>query len=296
MNYYNEIKNKLIDNEIYQKAKDYSKERNKVMTYFEIGKLLTEAGGKYGDNIIDEYSKKLVIDVGRKYNRRTLFRMKKFYIVFSNEKVTTMLTQLTWSHYLLLLSLKDFDEIIYYINASVEENLSVRELETKIKTKEYKRLDNSVKKKLQNNEKLKVTDFIKNPVIIKNSYNYDILSEKILKRLILEDIDNFLKELGTGFSYIESEYKIKAGDRYNYIDLLLYNIKYNCYVVVELKVTELKKEHIGQIHTYMNYIDKNLKTIGQDNTIGIIICKKDNKFIMEYCSDKRIYRTTYSFK
>ena len=175
MNYYNEIKNKLIDNEIYQKAKDYSKERNKVMTYFEIGKLLTEAGGKYGDNIIDEYSKKLVIDVGRKYNRRTLFRMKKFYIVFSNEKVTTMLTQLTWSHYLLLLSLKDFDEIIYYINASVEENLSVRELETKIKTKEYKRLDNSVKKKLQNNEKLKVTDFIKNPVIIKNSYNYDIL-------------------------------------------------------------------------------------------------------------------------
>ncbi len=294
MNYYNEIKKKLIDNEIYQKVKDYSKERNKVMIYFEIGKLLTEAGGKYGDNIIDEYSKKLVIDVGKKYNRRTLFRMKKFYSVFSNEKVTTMLTQLTWSHYLLLLSLKDFDEIIYYINASVEENLSVRELETKIKTKEYKRLDNSVKKKLQNNEKLKVTDFIKNPVIIKNSYNYDMITEKILKKLIIEDIDNFLKELGTGFSYIENEYKIKAGDRYNYIDLLLYNIKYNCYVVVELKVTELKKEHIGQIHTYMNYIDKNLKTIGQDNTIGIIICRKDNQFVMEYCSDERIYRTVYN--
>ena len=294
MNYYKEIKNKLIDNEIYQKVKDYSKERNKVMTYFEIGKLLTEAGGKYGDNIIDEYSKKLVIDVGKKYNRRTLFRMKKFYNVFSNEKVTTMLTQLTWSHYLLLLSLKDLDEIIYYINASVEENLSVRELETKIKTKEYKRLDNSVKKKLQNNEKLKVTDFIKNPVIIKNSYNYDMITEKILKKLIIEDIDSFLKELGIGFSYIENEYKIKAGDRYNYIDLLLYNIKYNCYVVVELKVTELKKEHIGQIHTYMNYIDKNLKTIGQDNTIGIIICRKDNQFVMEYCSDERIYRTVYN--
>ena len=116
MNYYNEIKNKLIDNEIYQKVKDYSKERNKVITYFEIGKLLNEARGKYGDKIIDEYSKKLMIEVGKKYNKRTLFRMKQFYNVFSNEKVSTMLTQLTWSHYLLLLSIRDYNKIIYYIN------------------------------------------------------------------------------------------------------------------------------------------------------------------------------------
>ena len=102
-----------------------------------------------------------------------------------------------------------------------------------------------------------------------------------------------MKELGNGYAYIDSEYKIKIGNNYNYIDLLLYNIEYNCYVIIELKVTELKKEHIGQIETYMNYIDKNLKTINQDKTIGIIICKKDNKFIMEYCSDERIYRTTY---
>ncbi len=95
MNYYNEIKNKIIDNEVYAKIKDYSRERNKVITYFEIGRLLTEAGGKYGDNIIDEYSKKLILEVGKKYNRRTLFRMKQFYNVFSNEKVSTMLTQLS---------------------------------------------------------------------------------------------------------------------------------------------------------------------------------------------------------
>ncbi len=111
MNYYNEIKDKLIDNEIYSKVKDYSKEKHKVITYYEIGRLLNEAGSKYGDNIIDEYSEKLVIEVGKKYNRRTLFRMKKFYKVFSNEKVTTMLTLLTWSHYLLLLPLDDYDEL-----------------------------------------------------------------------------------------------------------------------------------------------------------------------------------------
>ena len=93
MNYYNEIKNKIIDNEIFEKVKDYSKERNTIITYFEIGRLLNEAGGKYGDNIIDEYSKKLVIEVGKKYNRRTLFRMKQFYNVFSNEKVSPLVIQ-----------------------------------------------------------------------------------------------------------------------------------------------------------------------------------------------------------
>ena len=99
MNYYNEIKNKLIENEVYTIVKDYSKERHKVITYFEIGKLLNEAGGKYGDNIIDEYSKKLVVKVGKKYNRRTLFRMKQFYKIFNDEKVSQLATQLSWSHW-----------------------------------------------------------------------------------------------------------------------------------------------------------------------------------------------------
>ena len=88
------LKNKLIDDEVYSRVKDYSKERHKVITYFEIGKLLNEAGGKCGDNIIDRYSEKLVIEVGEKYNRRTLFRMKRFYSMFSDEKVSQLATQL----------------------------------------------------------------------------------------------------------------------------------------------------------------------------------------------------------
>lgn len=129
--------------------------------------------------------------------------------------------------------------------------------------------------------------------MIKNSYNYTEISEKILKKLILEDMENFLTELGEGFSFIKSEYKIKLGNRYNYIDLLLFNYKYNCFVVIELKVTELKSEHVGQIEKYINYIDKNIKQITQNKTIGIIISKKDNKFVMEYCSDNSIFKTTY---
>ena len=102
-----------------------------------------------------------------------------------------------------------------------------------------------------------------------------------------------MKELGNSFSFIDNEYKIKIGDRYTYIDLLLFNIEFNCYVVVELKVTELKKEHIGQIQIYMNYINKNLRKINQDKTIGIIICKKENKYVIEYSSDERIVARTY---
>ena len=293
MNYYNEIKNKLIDNEVYSKIKDYSKERHKVMTYFEIGKLLNEAGGKYGDNIIDEYSKKLVVDVGKKYNRRTLFRMKQFYTVFSDEKVTTMLTQLTWSHYLLLLSFKDYDEIIYYINIAKDNNLTQRQLQEKIQSNEYKRLPIEAKNKFIKHEKLYVSDLIPNPITIKNKNNYEVISEKILQKLILEDIPTFLKELGNGFTFIDNEYKIKLGDRYNYVDLLLYNIKYKCYVVVELKITELKKEHTGQIMTYMNYINKNIKTIEENKTVGIIICKRENNYVIEFCSDDRIIAREY---
>ena len=294
INYYDEIKNKLIDNEIYNRVKDYSKERNKVITYFEVGKLLDEAGKHYGENIIKEYSLKLINEVGKKFNERTLRRIRQYYRVFCNKKWSPMATKLSWSHYTELLSIKDERKLNYYINISIKNNLSKRQLREKIKTNEYERLDEKTKSKLINNEEYYVTDFVKNPILIKNNFNYKEISEKVLKKLILENIESFMNELGNSFCFVGSEYKIKIGDRYNYIDLLLFNIEYNCYVVIELKVTELKKEHVGQIQVYMNYIDNNLKKIGQDKTIGIIICKKENNYIIEYCSDDRIIAREYA--
>ena len=292
MNYYNEIKNKLIDNEVYSRIKDYSKERHKVITYFEIGKLLSEAGGKYGDNIIEEYSKKLVVEVGKKYNKRTLFRMKQFYNIFSDKKVSTLWTQLTWSHLRLLFNL-DIDSMNYYIKVTINKNLSVRELEFKIKSNEYERLPIETKSKLLLDAEVEVKDLVPNPILIRNKNNIEIVTEKALHHLILEDIESFMKELGNSFSFIGSEYKIKIGHRFNYIDLLLFNIKYNCYVVVELKVTEFKVEYISQVQKYMNYIDKNIKEISNNSTIGILICKRENKFVIEYCSDDRIVVRKY---
>ena len=288
MNYYEEIKNKIIDNEIYCKVKDYSKERNTVTTYFEIGRLLTEAGGKYGDNIIEEYSKKLVVEVGKKYNIKTLYKMKQLYKVFSDEKVAPLVRQLSWSNCLQLLPIKNYDKINYYANQCIKYNLSKRQLEEKIKSKEYERLSESAKSKLIANEEPLLPDLVKNPILIKNTNKYTEISEKVLQQIILEDIKNFMQELGSGFSFVSNEYPIKIGNNYNYIDLLLFNYEYNCFIVVELKVTKLKKEHIGQIEVYMNYIDRNLKKISQDKTIGIIICKKDDHFVIDYCSDKRI--------
>ena len=292
MNYYNEIKNKLIDNEIYSKVKDYSKERHKVITYFEVGKLLDEAGSKYGDNILNDYSNRLVIEFGKKYNERTLRRIRQYYRIFKNEKWSPLATKLSWSHLRLLFNL-EIDSMNYYIKVIIDKRLSVRELEFKIKSNEYERLPTETRNKLISKDSVEVKDLVPNPILIKNKNNIEIITEKALHHLILEDIESFMKELGNSFSFIGSEYKIKIGNNFNYMDLLLFNIEYNCYVVVELKITALKKEHIGQIQIYMNYIDENLRKINQDKTIGIIICKQDNKYVIKYCSDDRIIAREY---
>ena len=295
MNYYDEIKNILISNEAYKQVKDYYKNRNDLMSYYNVGKLLLEAGNKYGESIIKNYSKKLVIEVGKKYDERTLRRMRQFYMLFKKQKWSTMSAKLTtWSNYCEILPIKDNNKISYYINLACKEKLSTRELRRRIKSNEYERLSDEYKNKLINKEETSIKDNLLNPIII-NSNNKDINSfnERVLKELILNDISNFMKQLGNGYSFIDSEYPILLGDRYNYIDLLLFNYIYNCFIVIELKVTELKKEHIGQIQTYMHFIDSNVKSFYQDKTIGIIICKKDNKFVIEYCSDERILRTTY---
>ena len=293
MNYYDEIKNELINNEVTKKVKDYSKNKSDLTTYYNVGKLLAEAGKHYGENVIGKYANKLKIDLNKKYNERTLRRYRQFYNFVTNLKWSAMPTKLSWSHITELMILSNEDEINYYISVVNDRNIGYRKLGEIIKNNEYGRIDEETKNKLKNKEELKVPDLVKNPIQIRNTSDYNEISEKILQKLILEDIPSFLDELGNGFTFVKNEYKIKVGDRYNYIDLLLYNYEFNCFVVVELKVTELKKEHIGQIEFYMNYIDKNLKNINQNKTIGIIICKKENKYVIEYCSDDRIIAREY---
>ena len=272
MNYYNDIKNELINNEINKRVKNYSINRGDLNTYYKVGKILSEAGKHYGEGIIKEYSKRLTSDLNKKYDVSSLNKMKKFYNLI--EKVATLSPYLSYSHYVELLPYEDINKVKYYIKIVEEQNLTIRQLRNKIKLNEYERLPNNIKESVPDSN---ITDYIKNPIIIRNNKTFEILSEKVLQKIILEDIEFFMTELGNSFSFIGSEYKIRIGNVYNYIDLLLYNIEHNCYVVIELKVTELKKEHIGQKQVYMNYIDDNLKSINQNKTIGIIICKEDKQ-------------------
>ena len=298
MDYYKSIKNILIDNEINKKVKDYSKNKIELQNYYNVGKLIVEAQGgeqraKYGNKLIKDYSNKLTEELGKGYSETNLKYMRTFYL--SIEKGQHIADQLSWSHYQVLLPLKDTYIINYYIKLCIDKNIGRDELRKRIKSNEYERLPEETKEKLKNNSKLELIETVPNPIRIPNTIALDEndIKEKLLKKIIIENLDNFLKQLGLGYFYVGNEYQIKLEDRYYYIDILLYNINYNCYVVIEIKVRELKKEDIGQIKFYMNYIDKNIKSINHDKTIGIILCKKENELVLEYTSDDRIYSREY---
>jgi len=291
MNYYNEIKDTLIKNEIYKKAKDYSKNKSDLNSYYEVGRLLIEAQGgeeraKYGNKLIKEYSEKLTRELGKGYSTRSLKYMRQFYLLI--QKGQAMPAQLSWSHVIELLPINDIDEIKYYIYISEKQNISYRELREKIKSKEYERI--GYKEELS---EPKVNTLIKNPITIKSKNIPEKVTEYTLHTLILENIESFLKELGMGFTFVGHEVKIKIGKDKHSIDFLLFNYRFNCFVVVEVKVTSFKAEYIGQVLKYINYVDENIKEISNNKTVGIVICKDINGYVLKYCTDNRIFTTTY---
>jgi len=294
--YYLEIKDRIIDTETTIRAKDYSKNRVVLENYYEIGRLIVEAQGgeeraKYGDRLIKEYSLKLTCELGKGYTVTALKRIRKFFLII--EKGATLSHQLSWSTYVELLKLDDLNEFNYYLNTIKQNSLTVRQVREKIKNNEYGKLSIETRKKLINNQKPELTELVKDPIVINNSNNIEIVSERQLQKLIMEDITGFLRKLGNNYMFVGQEYPAKIGDRYYKIDLLLYNKEYRSYIVVELKIGELKHLHIGQIELYINYIDKNLKDNADNSTIGIILCHKNNKLIMEYVSDSRIMACEY---
>ena len=217
--------------------------------------------------------------------------MRRFYLLFQKRQplaVQFRSINITWSNICEILSLKDEKEIEYYLNVSNKFNLTKRELKTKIKLKEYDRLDDEVKEKLSKQEVVPIKDTIPNPVILNGLKFNEKLTEKILQKYIDENPVKLCDALGEGYTYVKSQYKIKIGNNYNYIDVLLFNTIDLNYVVVELKITELKKEHIGQIQTYMNYIDLELKKDYHNKTNGIILCRQDNKWLIKYINSEEI--------
>lgn len=296
MNYYNEIKNILVDNAIGRKVREYKSNQKDLESYYNVGKLLVEAQGgeeraKYGNGLIKEYSKRLTSELGKGYSIQNLKNMRRFYLVV--EKRQSLIVQfkslnISWTFIIKLLKLNDVNELLYYINCINKMNLTTRELDLKLKSKEYERLDSKIKEKLMKQEEVSVKDKIPDPIVLEGLEYKEKLTEKVVQKWIDENPASFCKSLGEGYSYIESQYKIKIGSNYNYIDILLFNYISNSFVVVEIKVTELKKEHIGQIQTYMYYVDVNLRKEFHNKTTGVLLVRKNDKWLIKYVNSDNI--------
>ena len=301
MNYYNEIKNILVDNAIGRKVREYKSNQKDLESYYNVGKLLVEAQGgeeraKYGNGLIKEYSKRLTSELGKGYSVRSLTDMRTFYS-FCQKRQSLIaefkFQNISWTCITKLLKLDDINAIFYYVKCIGKMNLTTRELDLKLKSKEYERLDSKIKEKLVKQEEVSVKDKIPDPIVLEGLEYKERLTEKIVQKWIDENPTLFCKSLGEGYSYIESQYKIKIGSNYNYIDVLLFNTIDLNYVVVEIKVTELKKEHIGQIETYMNYVDANLKKDFHNKTTGILLVRENNKWLIKYINNDGILVRNY---
>ena len=210
-----------------------------------------------------------------------------FYLYF--KKGGLLSHKLSWTHYRILLPIKSESKRNYYINLVIDNNLGVRDLRKEIKNNSYERLigdKENIKLKYTNenyDKEINILDMIKDPILISiGNKKIDKLNEKALKRYILENIEKVLLELGVGFSFVGSEKKIKVGNNYRFIDLVFFNYELNCFVLIELKINKLDIRDIGQLEFYVRYYDDNIKKDFHNTTIGIIICKKNDKNISKY--------------
>ena len=300
MNYYEQVENLIKNNEINKKVRALQDNSETLLTYWNVGKLIVEAQGgekraKYGDGLIKEWGKKLSEKYGKNYGFRTLNRTRSFYLQFP--KVSTLLTQLSWSHYIYLLPIKNINERNYYINRVILDNLSVRDLRREIKNKSFDRLSYADKEnvKIINNidTSLSIENMIKDPIILKSNIDTNEINEKVIHKYIISLLEDKFLELGTGFALVGHEYKIVISNNTYHIDLLFYNYKLNAFIVVEVKTRAVKPQDIGQLQFYVSYIENNIKDSNHNKTIGILIVKKKNKYVIEYTTSPDIYVTTY---
>ena len=293
-NYLENIRSYIISEQARTIVRDYSANKSKLETYYKIGKELAEAGKHYGEGIIKKYSVDLKNEFGKSYGFTNLNYMRQFYnFVLTFPNFQPVVGNLTWTHILILLPLKNLDEIKFYINLAIRDNLSKRALADRIKLNEYGKLTPETKLKLKEEKEVNQSEMVPSTIVIPSNKLEEKLTEKVLENLIIDNISEVMGQLGEGYCFIKKQYKLNIGNNKNYIDILLFNIKYNNYVVVEIKAREFRKEDIGQIKLYMNYIDKEVKNITQNKTMGIIITKEVNEFVIRYIKEDNIAISTF---
>ncbi len=299
MNYYDEVNSYVKKVEIGKAIRETNANMELVECYWNVGRLIVEAQGgkekaKYGNELIKTWAEKLTEEYGKGYNYTNLSRFRQFYLDFPI--VAPLGQQLSWTIIRTILPIKDENKRNYYINLCIANNLSKRELEKEIKSNSYERLEYKP-------DKIDIVVSTKVPAIVNNFKNpillelkdKEIKSESDLEKLIYSQLSYVFLQLGKGFTWVGNQYKVSDGNKNYFIDMLLYNVKYNCYVVVEIKCRKLKKEDKGQVEFYMNLVDNFVKEPSNNPTIGIIITKDQDKFVANFVRSEKVVPLTYEF-
>lgn len=298
--YYNKINNIVEELEINTKIREIKTNQEKVLAYWNIGKLIVEAQGgkeraKYGDELIKKWSIKFCTTYGNNYSERLFRRIRQFYILFPK---WSALRTVSWTHIKAVLPIKNENERNYYLNQVILNNLSTREVEQLIKTKAFNRLSYADKENIkliceEKDSVITINDMIKDPILIKGKKDIENFSEKLLHHYIIDMLENKFLELGMAFALVGHEYKISVENHTYRLDLLFFNIKLNSYVVVEVKTKNMKIKDIDQLKFYVSLVDKHLKEKTNNKTIGILIAKEHDNYVIKYATNEEIFTTTY---
>ena len=296
------IETKEVDN-LYNNIKVLVEQsRNKVYKtvnteminlYWNIGKMIIDMQGgnnnaKYKDYVLENLSVRLSNEFGRGFSKRNLERMRKFYLYYPI--ATTLLSQLTWSHYLELIKIDDVNKRNFYMNECINSNWDVRELQRQRTTLLYERIINSKDKhkilELSNmgNKLNEPKDIIKDPFVLEFldiKENTDYL-ESDLEKNILNHLKEFLLELGKGFTYVGNQVRITLDTEHYYPDLIFYNRILKCFVIIDLKIGKVTHKDIGQMQMYVNYYDRDIRSNDENKTIGILLSTNKNETIVKY--------------
>lgn len=311
---------KLTNNNIYQEIKEllYSA-KNRVyqtinttmtQTYFQIGKRIVEEeqGGEtraeYGKSLLKLLSVQLINEFGKGFSVDNLENMRRFYLAFQKSETVSRKFELSWSHYIFLTRIENINERNFYEIESIENSWSLRELKRQFDSGLFERLklssDKQKVKELSLNGQVIQTaqDLIKDPYILEfvGLPELSIYSENELEQKLIDKLEHFLLELGKGFTFVARQKRITIDEKHFKVDLVFYNRLLKSFVVIDLKIGELKHQDIGQMMMYVNYFDRFEKTDDENSTIGIILCKDKSKALVELTLPKdnnQIYASKY---
>ncbi len=297
----NEINNITFYDDICKILKDA---RNKsylavnsamVSSYWLIGKRIVEEEqkgaqrAKYGKKLLEQLSKKLTFEFGKGFDVRNLRNMRTFYNVFPIWNA--LRTELSWTHYRFLMRIEDSEAREWYVKETISQNWSTRALERQISKLYYERLLSSKEKSLVIEEAAKKTssllisnkDYLRDPYIFDFlNLPYDSLLETNIEQILIDNLQKFLLELGKGFAFVERQKRISTEDQDFYIDLVFYNFKLKCFLLIDLKIGKLIHQDVGQMDTYIRIFDKYLKEPGDNSTIGLILCSEKSEAVAKY--------------